>query len=94
MDDPTFVTVDQIRMDALAGAVGEPSGNWPSAKRHVAAAMLDVLWSVPSYERLITQWKMDAGDAVEAITWAMGLIVSALRDGPPPATAIRAGSHR
>ena len=84
MDDPTHISIDQARMNALLEAVDEPSGSWRQAERQVAAAMLDVLWSVPSYERLVTQWKMDAAEATEAITWVMGLIVSALRDSPPP----------
>jgi hypothetical protein len=91
VDDPTLVSIDQVRMDALLEAVGESSGSWRQAERQAAAAMLDVLWGVPSYERLVTQWKMDASEATEAITWVMGLIVSALRDGPPPAALTRAG---
>jgi hypothetical protein len=42
----------------------------------------------------IDQIRMDALEAAEAIIWAMGLIVSALGGGPPPATPIRAGNHR
>jgi AcrR family transcriptional regulator len=87
MDDPTLISIDQVRMNALLEAVGEPSGSVAPEQRRVAAAMLDVLWSVPSYERLVAQWKMDAAEATEAITWAMGLIVSTLRDAPPPAAA-------
>jgi AcrR family transcriptional regulator len=82
MDDPTLVTADRVRMDALLGAVGEPSASLSSEQRQMAAAMLDVLWSVPSYERLVTQWKLDGEQATAAITWVMGLIVGVLRDGP------------
>lgn len=93
MDDLTLLSADQVRMDALLGAVSEPSGSWPQAERQVAAAMLDVLWGVPSYERLVTQWKMDGPAATAAITWVMGLIVSALREGPPPTALTSSGRN-
>jgi AcrR family transcriptional regulator len=82
MDDPTLITTDRVRTDALLGAVAESSGSLAPEQRQVAAAMLDVLWSVPSYERLVTQWKMDGEQAAAAITWVMGLIVDVLRDKP------------
>jgi AcrR family transcriptional regulator len=94
MDNPALISIDRVRMNALLEAVGEPSGNWRQAERQVAAAMLDVLWSVPSYERLVAQWKMDAAEATEAITWIMGLIISALRDGPPPTALTRYRRNR
>jgi hypothetical protein len=93
VDDPTLLSIDHVRMDALLGAVGETSEGWPQAELQVAAAMLDVLWGVPSYERLVTQWKMDGPAATTAITWVMGLIVSALRDGPPPAALTSSGRN-
>src|SRR6266700_1569444 len=37
VDDPTLVTVDRVRMDALLGAVGEPSASLTPQQRQVAA---------------------------------------------------------
>jgi AcrR family transcriptional regulator len=86
VDDPTLVTEDRVRMDALLSAVAESSARLSPEQRQVAAAMLDVLWDVTSYERLVAKWKMDSEQATAAITWVMGLIVGVLRDGPvrPP----------
>ena len=43
--------------------------------------MLDVLWSVASYERLVVDWELDAPDAVNGVTWAIGLVVDAIKSG-------------
>lgn len=94
VDDPTLVTEDHLRMDALLAAVAESSASLTPEQREVAAAMLDVLWGLPSYERLVTKWKMDPERATDAITWVMGLIVGVLRDSPavPPPPPPDAGT--
>ena len=52
--------------------------------RTIAAAMLDVLWSVVSYERLVADWELDPKEAIRGVTWVIGLIENAIRNGPPP----------
>jgi AcrR family transcriptional regulator len=94
VDDPTLVTSDRVRMDALLGAVAESSDSLAPQQRQVAAAMLDVLWSIPSYERLVSQWKMDGEQATAAITWVMGLIVGVLRDKPAATPPPSPGRNR
>ena len=61
-----------------------PTGG-PRADRTVAAAMFDVLWGVAPYERLVGDWGLDADRAVAGITWVIGLIEAAVRDGPAEA---------
>jgi hypothetical protein len=46
--------------------------------------MLDVLWSVISYERLVTAWDLTPDQATKAITWVIALIESAIREGARP----------
>jgi hypothetical protein len=46
--------------------------------------MLDVLWSVVSYERLMIDWELEPEDAIRGVTWVMGLIEDAIRDGRRP----------
>ncbi len=84
MDDPTFATEDQLRRDALRDAVVAEATDWTDVEREMAAALLDVLWNVPSFERLVIQWGLAADDATRAITWAIDLIVGAIRAGRPP----------
>jgi hypothetical protein len=43
--------------------------------------VLDVLWSVASFERIVTQWALASEDAIQAIVWAIGLVIDALREG-------------
>ena len=52
--------------------------------RKLAAGMLDVLWSVVSYERLVTDWELSPADAIRAITWAIGLVQDAVHSGRGP----------
>jgi AcrR family transcriptional regulator len=47
-------------------------------------ALLDVLWSPVSFERMVTDWTLDPKDAIAGITWAIGLIQHALAEGPRP----------
>ncbi len=46
--------------------------------------MLDVLWSVASYERLVVDWGLDPKDAITGVTWVIGLVEEAIRDGRRP----------
>ena len=48
------------------------------------AAMLDLLWSPVSFERLVTDWELEPKEAIVAITWTIGLIQRALKEGPRP----------
>jgi AcrR family transcriptional regulator len=83
VDDPTFVAEDRLRRDALRDAVAAVATDWSDLEREMAAGLLDVLWNVPSFERLVVQWGLDGEDATRAIAWAIGLVVGALRAGGP-----------
>jgi AcrR family transcriptional regulator len=83
VDDPTFVAEDRLRRDALRDAVAAVAPDWTAVEREMAAGLLDVLWNVPSFERLVVQWGLDPEDATRAIEWAIGLVVGALRAGGP-----------
>ena len=83
--DPTFVVVDERRRRALLRAVAPSTPSWSDAERETLAALLDVLWNMPSYERLVSVWNFDGEDAARAITWALSKLVQAIEhDDPPP----------
>ncbi|MBF4161619.1 TetR/AcrR family transcriptional regulator [Nocardioides acrostichi] len=65
---PTLVAVDRTRREGLLAA---------SDGDRRLAAVLDVLWSVESYERLARAWGMDADHAAEAVGWAIETLQSA-----------------
>jgi len=84
LQQPTLVAEDQRRRDALIGAVIPSAPDWSDRQRRKAAAMLDVLWSVPSYERLTSAWNFDGDEATQVIAWMIGLLVDAIRDDRRP----------
>lgn len=84
MDDPTFVEVDVRRRAGLRSAVAGPTGDWSDAERETVAGVLDVLWSVPSFERLVAEWQLDRDRATAAIGWVIGLVIDAVQNGNRP----------
>ena len=83
-DDATFLAVDVRRRAALLRAVLAAAPDWSDRQRTTLAALLDILWNLPSYERLIGAWGLPPEDATRAITWVMGKLVRAVEDGDPP----------
>lgn len=83
-DDPTFTAMDRARGDALRGAVATAAPDWPSQQQAQVAGLLDVLWSPPSYQRLVVHWGVGSSDAIKAIEWAIGLVVRSVESGQPP----------
>jgi len=85
-DDPTLMAAHHRQRAALVAAVAERTDDWPDADRAIAAAMLDVLWSVASYERLVVDWDLDPKAAIKGATWVIGLVEDAIRAGRRPPT--------
>jgi AcrR family transcriptional regulator len=84
--DPTFAGVDERRRDALWRAVSASAPNWSDTERRIAAGLLDMLWNLPSYERLVGVWGIDGPDATRAIGWLMAKVVQAVERDEPPIT--------
>lgn len=83
--DPTFLTMDKLRCDALLNAVVQATPRWNEQQQKMAAAVLDMVWNPPTYERLITTWGFDAERASDTLTWLINVIEKAIRaeDRPP-----------
>jgi len=85
--DPMLMAAHDRLRDALLAAAQEGNPDWPARDRTIAAAVLDVLWSVSSYERLVADWDLEPAEAISAVTWVMGLVEDAIRaDRRPAAT--------
>jgi AcrR family transcriptional regulator len=84
--DPTFVDVDARRREALLRAVAAAAPGWSEPEQRVTAGLLDVLWNLPSYERLVGVWGVDGTAATGAVNWLMAKVIEAVDgDHPPPA---------
>ena len=79
-----LVAEDERRQESLRAAVEAAAPEWTEEERTHAAAALDVLWMVPSYHRLVTGWKLDAGDASAVIDWMLSLVIEAIEGDRPP----------
>src|SRR5260370_37542265 len=82
--DPTLTATDQRRRASLLSPVAPTAASWPETDRRMAAGMLDVLWSVMSYERLVAAWELTPEQATRAITSGIGLIETPIREGRAP----------
>jgi len=82
--DPTLTEAGKRNRAALLSAVAAETSGWKPRDRDLAAAMLDVLWSVAAYERLVADWKLDPEEAIRGVTWVMGLVEDAIRKDRPP----------
>lgn len=83
-EDPTFAAIDEARREALLGAVTRAKPDWPEQQRVMTAAMLDMLWDVPPYARLLTAWRLPPDQAIDAMTWVIGLIRDAVNSDRGP----------
>jgi AcrR family transcriptional regulator len=79
--DPTFVAVDHQRRQALMRAVAAERPDLSERHQVAIAAALDLLWSVASYERLVSAWSMSPDEAIDAIGRTIGLVVDQARAG-------------
>lgn len=82
--DPVFVGADQRRRQALFRAVTEAAPDWPAARVRAVAGLLDVLWNLPSYERLVNTWQLSPAEASTSLTWLIDTVVASVRSGAVP----------
>ena len=82
--DPTLAEAGRRQHDALLAAVAGRTPSWSAADRTVAAASLDLLWAVGSYERLLVDWELTSEEAIAVITWMIGLVEAAIGTGQRP----------
>ncbi|HUE09182.1 MAG TPA: TetR/AcrR family transcriptional regulator [Acidimicrobiales bacterium] len=82
--DPTLSDAGVRQKAALLAALAERTSEWTDSDRTSAAALLDVLWNVASYERLVSEWELDHEQAIETVSWAIKLVTEAISDGRRP----------
>jgi AcrR family transcriptional regulator len=82
--DPTLTAAGQRQRAALLATVARRAQEWSEGDRALAAAVLDVLWSMGTYERLVADWALDPKEAIRGATWVIGLVHDAIRQGRRP----------
>jgi len=80
--DPTLAEAKRRQHESLLTAVSARAASWPEADRRVAAAVLDVLWSVAGYERLVVDWQLSPAEATQGMRWVIGLVRDAVGTTP------------
>jgi AcrR family transcriptional regulator len=86
--DPAFVGADQRRRDALLRAVSQAAPEWSARQHRAAAGLLDVLWNLPTYERLVGAWGLSGDDAAAAVGWLLDKLVVTVESDDPPLPAV------
>lgn len=84
--EPVFTGADERRRRALLRAIGDAAPDWPEHQRRAVAGLLDVLWNLPAYERLVDAWDLTAVDAAESLTWLVDKVIAAVQAGEAPPT--------
>jgi AcrR family transcriptional regulator len=82
--DDTVAAANARQRAALLAAVEPSTDAWSPTDRKVAAAVLDVLWGVMSFERMVVDWELEPRDAIRGLTWVIGLVEDAVRAGVAP----------
>lgn len=75
--DPTLHETDERRRAALLHAISASGTTWDADQQRRAAAVVDLLWNFSAYERFRSTWRLDPDAAIDAIRWAVGLVVAA-----------------
>jgi AcrR family transcriptional regulator len=88
--DPTLSAASQRVHDALLKAVAAstPDNEWSTEDRTMVAGILDLLWSVAAYERLVRDWQLEPALATTAVNWVIQMVESAVLRGHAPSQRI------
>ncbi len=78
VSDPSFASMDEQRRDALLNAVVRATPGWVDHDRETVAAVLDIFWNPPTYERLVAVWGLDSERAIRALSWLISLTEQAI----------------
>lgn len=82
--DSAFASLDKQRREGLVRAVTEETEGWSQEETENAAAMLDILWQPPLFERLTGQWGFDDERTARSLRWLYSLMEEAIREGRKP----------
>jgi len=82
--DAVLLALDARRKAATLATVQAAAEQLSANEQRLAAAMIDVLWGLPSFQRLRGGWGLDAADATKGVNWMIQLLTDAVRAGHGP----------
>ncbi len=82
--DPTFASMDEVRRIALLESVQRSLPDRAPGEQRAVAAMLDLFWNPPYYERLIADWNIEPEQASRLISWMIEVLLEAIANGRQP----------
>jgi AcrR family transcriptional regulator len=82
--DASLAAEDERRKAGLLAAVRADVPGWDEQDQVIAAALIDVLLSVPAYRRFASGWDLDAAEAARGVSWLLSLMADALRADRSP----------
>ncbi len=92
LDNPPFLEVHRTRQAALLQALEPCTHNWSDPDRRLAAALVDVLGALETFDRITHAWEIKAPDAAKGVSALTQLLVDAIVKGTPPWEPHVAGS--
>jgi AcrR family transcriptional regulator len=85
--DAVLQALDERRKAAILATVTESAEGLSEQDQRTVAAMVDVLWGLPSYRRLINGWGFDGPEAARGVNWVLRLITEAIQQGRGPGSS-------
>lgn len=85
--DPVVAEMVDRRKAAILQTVEADGTALQPDDRRLAAAMLDLLSGVASYQRLVAEWELDGVEAARGVNWLISLLSEAIRLGEGPDSA-------
>jgi AcrR family transcriptional regulator len=80
--DAALAAVDERRKAALLDVVIAAAPGWSEQDQRATAALVDVLWGVPNYRRLVDGWQLDEKEATRAVTRLLRLLLADVSADP------------
>jgi AcrR family transcriptional regulator len=85
--DRALADLDERRTSALLATVRDSATGLAESDQRLVAALIDVLWGLPTFRRLIDDWGLDVGEAARSVGWLLDLLSEAVRTGNGPGSA-------
>jgi AcrR family transcriptional regulator len=92
--DAVLVALDERRKAATLATVAAAAEQLSDDDQRLAAAMIDVLWGLPTYQRLLNGWGLDAAEAANGVNWLIRLLTDAIRTGDGPRQSTPGSTNR